>query len=146
MLHKRSRGGQKTVGLRPIKTEPREIDVGSSGAFSSHSSDIPARKGLPDLGMLVEFGLRMHWNLSSTPDTAPGNKAGIGRLPTDIASRGVFDLGDGCKDEVIVIASRLSARLTRTPSPNLRISGCTRSTVGLGLTRVLARSTAASTD
>ena len=211
------RADQGTVGLRAIKTDTMEVDIGVGGAFGSNSNAIEARKGMPDLGTLVEFGPRVQWKLGNTPDAM----AGVGRLRAELALRGVFDLSDGFKDRGIalepeliyayaasngwrastslglvfgderladtfygvapiyatagrsayiasagLIASRLSVSLTRTLSPNFRIFGFARvasvegsanlasplvrqmtgSTVGLGLTYVLARSTAASTD
>ena len=207
------RADEGTVGLRAIKTENAEVDVGFGGAFGSNSNDIDARKGMPDLGTLVEFGPRVKWKLGDTP--------GQGRLRVDLALRGVFDLSDGFKDKGIalepeliferapsqgwrttasvglvfgderladtfygvapayrradrpvysasagLIASRLSASVTRTVSPNLRIFGFVRlasvegaanlasplvrqntgSTVGLGLTYVLAKSSTLATD
>ena len=77
------------LGLRAIKTPTFEFDVGFSGALGSRANDIDARRGMPDLGTLVEFGPRLKWNLS-TP-TRPGE----GRWRAEFPLRGVFDLSDG---------------------------------------------------
>ena len=74
-----------TAGVRALKRPTFEVDIGFSGAFGSSSRDIDARRGMPDLGTLVEFGPRLKWNL--------GEAAG-GRWHVELPLRGVFDLGD----------------------------------------------------
>lgn len=74
------------VGVRALKTPKLELDIGFSGAFGSGSDDIEARRGMPRLGTLVEFGPRVKWNLG------PG--AG-GNWRAQFPLRGVFDLSDG---------------------------------------------------
>ena len=93
------RADSGSVGLRAVKTDTMEVDVGFSGAFGSNSNDIEARKGMPDLGTLVEFGPRVKWNLGS----APGN----GRLRAELAMRGVFDLSDSFKDKGLSLEPEL---------------------------------------
>lgn len=93
------RADSGSVGLRAVKTETMEVDVGFSGAFGSNSNDIEARKGMPDLGTLVEFGPRVKWNLGS----GPGN----GRLRAELALRGVFDLTDSFKDKGLALEPEL---------------------------------------
>lgn len=93
------RADSGSVGLRAVKTDTMEVDVGFSGAFGSNSNDIEARKGMPDLGTLVEFGPRVKWNLGS----APGN----GRLRAELAMRGVFDLTDSFKDKGLSLEPEL---------------------------------------
>lgn len=78
------RGG---AGVRAIKTETFEFDVGFSGALGSSSDKIEARRGMPNLGNLAEFGPRLKWNLGE----GPGN----GRWRMDFPLRGVFDISDG---------------------------------------------------
>lgn len=80
------RGG---AGLRAVKQPAFELDIGAAGAFGARSDDIDARRGMPDLGTLVEFGPRLTWHLDGgTP--APG----AGRWRIELPLRGVFDLGD----------------------------------------------------
>lgn len=90
------RGG---VGLRAVKTDTVEVDVGASGAFGSNSNDIEARQGMPDLGTLVEFGPRVKWHLGSGP--------GKGRWRAELALRGVFDLTDKLKDKGLSLEPEL---------------------------------------
>ncbi len=207
------RAEQGTMGLRAVKTEVLELDVGFSGAFGASSNDIQARNGMPDLGTLVEFGPRVKWNL----DTGPGN----GKLRAVLALRGVFDVSDRFRDKGLalepelifeqrvsdgwrysttaglvfgdqrladtlygvapiystasraaytarsgLIASRLSATVTHTMSPDLRVFGYARvasvagaanidsplvrqntgATVGLGFTYILVRSRNSASD
>jgi len=75
---------QETVGLRAVKTPDFVLDVGFAGAFGSRAQDIPARRGMPDLGTLVEFGPRGTWQL--------GRSAHGTRWQLELPLRGVFDL------------------------------------------------------
>jgi len=52
-----------TVGVRALKTPRYEFDVGFAGSLGSHSSGIEARKGMEDLGTMIEFGPRLKINL-----------------------------------------------------------------------------------
>ena len=84
------RADRGSVGLRAVKTPNFEIDIGFAGAFGSSSNDIAARRGMPDLGTLIEFGPRLKWHLGA----APGN----GRWSFELPARGVFDLSDGFRN------------------------------------------------
>jgi outer membrane protein len=75
-----------SAGLRAIKTPRYELDIGVSGSFGSNASDIDARRGMPNIGTLVEFGPRIRWNLTEVRDG--------GRWRVDLPLRGVFDLSD----------------------------------------------------
>jgi outer membrane scaffolding protein for murein synthesis (MipA/OmpV family) len=80
------RADRNALGLRALKTPTVEVDIGLSGAFGSSSDDIDARRGMPDLGTLVEFGPRLKWDL--------GPAMG-GAWRAEFPLRGVFDLSDG---------------------------------------------------
>jgi MipA family protein len=75
------------AGLRALKTPDYELDIGVAAAFGSSSQDIVARRGMPGLGTLVEFGPRLKLEL--------GGNAAQGRWRADLPLRGVFDLSDG---------------------------------------------------
>ncbi len=79
------RADGETVGVRALKTPTVEVDVGFSGAFGSSSNSIDARRGMPNLGTLVEFGPRVKWNIGP---------AYGGKLRANFPLRGVFDLSD----------------------------------------------------
>ncbi len=81
------RADRGALGVRALKTPTVELDIGVSGSFGSSSDDIEARRGMPDLGTLVEFGPRLKLDLGP----APGGGAWRAELPL----RGVFDLSDG---------------------------------------------------
>jgi MipA family protein len=80
------RADRDSAGIRALKTENYEIDVGVAGAFGAGSKTLEARKGMRELGTLVELGPRLKWNLGSAP--------GSGKLRAEIPLRAVFDLSD----------------------------------------------------
>jgi outer membrane protein len=75
-----------SVGVRAVRQEGFELDVGFAGAFGAGSNDTQARRGMPRLGTLVEFGPRGRWEL--------GSAVGGGRWRAELPLRGVFDLDD----------------------------------------------------
>lgn len=80
------RADRDTAGIRAMKTETFELDVGFAGAFGSENQTIDARQGMRKLGTLVELGPRLKWNLGSGP-------AG-GHLSAEFPARAVLDLSD----------------------------------------------------
>jgi outer membrane scaffolding protein for murein synthesis (MipA/OmpV family) len=91
------RGG---AGVRAIKTETFEFDIGFSGALGSSSNAIEARRGMPNLGNLAEFGPRIKWNLGDGP--------GQGRWRLDFPLRGVFDISDRFANKGLAFEPELS--------------------------------------
>lgn len=83
------RADRDTVGLRAFKTPEFEVDIGFAGAFGSSANDIEARRGMRDIGTLVELGPRLKWNLVNL-GKGPGN----GRWRAEFPLRAVFDLDD----------------------------------------------------
>lgn len=83
------RADRSTAGIRAIKTPKYEVDIGVAGSFGSNSEDIDARRGMPDLGTLIEFGPRLKWNIGEGP--------GGGRWRAEFPVRGVFDISDSGK-------------------------------------------------
>lgn len=77
---------RSSAAIRAFRTPTFEVDVGVAGAFGSNSEDIEVRRGMPDLGTLVEIGPRLKWNIGP----GPGN----GRFRAEFPLRGVFDLND----------------------------------------------------
>ncbi len=78
------RAEQGGVGLRASRTATTEIDVGFAGSFGSAASDNDARRGLPNIGTLVEFGPRVKWDLGPAPFD--------GRWRAALPLRGVLDV------------------------------------------------------
>lgn len=80
------RADDGSVGLRALKSETAEVDVGFAGSFGARADDGSARAGMPRIGTLVEFGPRLSVDLGTL---------GPGRLRLRAPLRGVFDLDDG---------------------------------------------------
>jgi outer membrane protein len=78
-----------SAGLRAVKTERYELDLGVSGSFGAGNSQIRAREGMRELGTLVELGPRLKIRLGD-----PATPASTGRWRLDLPLRGVFDLND----------------------------------------------------
>jgi outer membrane scaffolding protein for murein synthesis (MipA/OmpV family) len=78
---------RETVGVRAIKTPRTELDIGFAASLGSRAADIEARRGMDDLGTLVEFGPRLKINIG---DGDAGRRAS--RI--QFAARGVFDVND----------------------------------------------------
>ena len=76
-----------TVGVRAIKTPRTELDIGFAASLGSRAEDIEARRGMDDLGMLLEFGPRLKINLGEIGD---GKRDSRIQIPV----RGVFDVND----------------------------------------------------
>jgi len=93
------RAGRNDFGIRALKTPTLEVDIGVSGAFGSSSNDIDARRGMPDLGTLVEFGPRLKWDL--------GPALG-GAWRAEFPLRGVFDLSDGAASRGVAFEPELA--------------------------------------
>lgn len=55
------RGG---LGLRLFYNKDVEFDLGFAGSLPASSDALPARKGMSDLGTLVEFGPRVKWTFA----------------------------------------------------------------------------------
>lgn len=81
------RADRGTLGVRAVKTPEFEVDIGFGGALGSDSERIEARRGMPDLGDLIEAGPRLKWNLAGDEMS--------GRLRAEFPLRGVLDLSDG---------------------------------------------------
>jgi outer membrane protein len=95
------RGG---VNVRAVKTPRVEVDIGFAGSFGSSSDDIDARRGMPDLGTLVQFGPRLKWNIGEAP-------AGV-RWRFEVPLRGVFDIDDGFQSRGLAVEPEVSLRFS----------------------------------
>jgi MipA family protein len=80
------RADRDNLGVRTFVTPALEFDLGFGAALGSDSSDIDARRGMPDLGDLIEAGPRLRWHIG-TDDKG-------GRLRADFPLRAVLDLSD----------------------------------------------------
>jgi len=76
--------------VRALRTPRTELDVGFALSLGSNASDVQARRGMPDLGTLVEFGPRLKINLGELDGDRPAWRL-------ELPLRGVFDAGDGLR-------------------------------------------------
>jgi hypothetical protein len=108
------RADDRTVGLRALRTERAEVDLGFAGAFGSRASEADARRGMPAIGTLVEFGPRLNLRLgeTATPRRDAELAAG-GAWRVQLPLRGVFDLSDGFADRGLAFEPELDWRLRR---------------------------------
>jgi len=81
------RADRDTAGIRAIKTADFEVDIGVAGSFGTNNDEIDARRGMRELGTLVQLGPRLKVNLGAAP--------GGGRWSAKFPLRAVFDLSDG---------------------------------------------------
>ncbi|MFM9999013.1 MAG: MipA/OmpV family protein [Burkholderiaceae bacterium] len=88
------------LGIRAVKTPEFEIDIGVGGSFGSSSRQLDARRGMPDLGTLVEVGPRLKWNIAQLDGGA--------RVRAEFPLRGVFDLDDRLASKGAVFEPELS--------------------------------------
>ena len=93
------RADRDSFGLRAINRPRYELDIGFAGAFGSRADDSEARRGMPELGTLVEFGPRLKWHLGQVNADA--------RLRAEFALRGVFDLDDKFRNKGVSFEPRL---------------------------------------
>lgn len=82
------RADQGAVALRALRTPRFELNVGFGGSLGSSSDDVDARRGMSDLGTLVEAGPRLVWNLV---EPGPGGQA---PWRFDLPLRAVLDASD----------------------------------------------------
>lgn len=75
------------ANLRAMNTPRFELDLGVSGSLGGRADDTAARRGMADLGTLVEIGPRLRWNITD-PQQAD-------RWRLDMPLRGVFELSNG---------------------------------------------------
>lgn len=88
------------ANLRAMSTPRVELDLGISGSLGGRADDSAARRGMADLGTLVEIGPRLRWNIT--------DPAQADRWRLDLPLRGVFDLSNGLATRGAVFEPELS--------------------------------------
>jgi outer membrane scaffolding protein for murein synthesis (MipA/OmpV family) len=83
------RADQEGVGARLLDTDKVEFDIGFAGALPAHAKDVEARRGMPDLGTLLEFGPRMKYKFADLGE--------VGRLRFDLPLRAVIEARGGVR-------------------------------------------------
>ena len=83
------RADQNGVGARLLNTDKVEFDIGLAGALPAHSDDVEARRGMPDLGTLLEFGPRVKYKFADLGE--------YGRVRVDLPLRAVIEARGGLR-------------------------------------------------
>jgi outer membrane protein len=115
------RADQEGVGARLLDTDKVEFDVGFAASLPAHSSDVAARRGMPDLGTLVEFGPRVKYKFADL--------GGAGRLRAELALRAVVEGRGGVRGQGWTTEPRLVWE-TRGAAGRWTLEGQLGATVG----------------
>lgn len=93
------RADRSGVGARLLDTDRLGLDIGFALSLPARSSDVPARRGMPDLGTLVEFGPRLKVKLAEpTPHS---------RLGLELPLRAVIEARGGLRRQGATFEPRL---------------------------------------
>ncbi len=93
------RADQNGVGARLLNTDKVEFDIGFSGSLPARSKDVEARRGMPDLGTLVEFGPRVKYKFADMGEQ--------GRMRFELPLRAVIEGRGGLRRQGWTMEPRL---------------------------------------
>jgi outer membrane scaffolding protein for murein synthesis (MipA/OmpV family) len=93
------RADQNGIGARLLNTDKLEFDIGFAGSLPAHSDDVDARRGMPDLGTLVEFGPRVKYKFADLGEQ--------GRLRVELPLRAVIEARGGLRRQGWTMEPRL---------------------------------------
>jgi outer membrane scaffolding protein for murein synthesis (MipA/OmpV family) len=93
------RADQNGVGARLLNTDKLELDVGFAGSLPAHADDVDARRGMPDLGTLVEFGPRIKYRFADLGEQ--------GRMRFELPLRAVIEARGGLRRQGWTMEPRL---------------------------------------
>ncbi|MGE0313833.1 MAG: MipA/OmpV family protein [Lautropia sp.] len=85
------RADERNVGVRALRSERVEFDVGVAAAFGSSANEVKIREGMPRLGTLAEIGPQLLVRLGPLE---AGRPAARHPLTLELPLRGVFDVSD----------------------------------------------------
>lgn len=97
------------IGARLLRTDQVEFDVGFAASLPAHSDNVEARRGMPDLGFLGEFGPRLKVFLANPTPTS--------RLRLDLPLRAVMEVRGGVRRQGTTFEPRLVYETRETGSP-----------------------------
>ena len=97
------RADRSGVGARLLDTDRLGFDIGFALSLPARSSDVPARRGMPDLGTLVEFGPRLTIKLAEPTQHS--------RLGLELPLRAVIEARGGLRRQGATFEPRLVYRL-----------------------------------
>jgi len=87
------------IGARLFHSEAIELDLGFAASLPARSDQVAARRGMPDLGTLVEFGPRLKIGLARP---SPGSQ-----LKLELPLRAVIEAHAGVRTQGIAFEPRL---------------------------------------
>jgi outer membrane scaffolding protein for murein synthesis (MipA/OmpV family) len=93
------RADQNGIGARLLNDDRLELDIGFAGSLPAHSEDVEARRGMPDLGTLVEFGPRVKYKFADLGEQ--------GRLRFEFPLRAVIEARSGLRRQGWTMEPRL---------------------------------------
>ncbi|OEZ95122.1 MltA-interacting protein MipA [Janthinobacterium sp. HH107] len=93
------RADRSGVGARLLDTDRLDFDIGFALSLPARSSDVPARRGMPDLGTLVEFGPRLKIKLAEPTQHS--------RLGLELPLRAVIEARGGLHRQGAMFEPRL---------------------------------------
>jgi outer membrane scaffolding protein for murein synthesis (MipA/OmpV family) len=93
------RADQNGIGARFLNTDKVEFDIGFAASLPAHSDDVDARRGMPDLGTLVEFGPRVKYKFADLGEQ--------GRLRFELPLRAVIEARGGLRRQGWTMEPRL---------------------------------------
>ena len=97
------RADREGVGAWLFRSDNLEFDLGFAASLPSKSDGSAVRKGMPDLGTLVEFGPRLNLTLARP---APGY-----RVQFELPVRAALEIGGGVRRQGYTIEPKLSYEL-----------------------------------
>jgi outer membrane scaffolding protein for murein synthesis (MipA/OmpV family) len=93
------RSDQQGIGARLLRSDAAEFDIGFAASLPAHSTDVATRRGMPDLGTLVEFGPRLKLKLA---DVSPDE-----RMRLELPLRAVIEVRGGLRRQGWTLEPRL---------------------------------------
>jgi len=93
------RADQGGIGARLLNTDKVEFDIGFSGSLPAESDDVEARRGMRDLGTLVEFGPRVKYKFADLGEQ--------GRMRFELPLRAVIEARGGLRRQGWTMEPRL---------------------------------------
>ena len=94
------RADRDGVQVRGYKSDVLEVDLSFAASLGSSSSDIVARRGMPNLGTLVEVGPRANIKLGDGPIG--------GRWKLEVPLRAVFDLSNSLAYQGLIFEPKIT--------------------------------------
>jgi outer membrane scaffolding protein for murein synthesis (MipA/OmpV family) len=103
------RSDQQGIGARLVNTDQLQFDIGFAASLPAHSEDVAARRGMPDLGTLIEFGPRLKYRIADIdPDS---------RLRFELPLRTVIEVRDGLHGQGWTLEPRLVYEIRPQSAP-----------------------------